>query len=197
MIKRIAPALSLAILTVVLFCIAFAASVTDNANNISATGWTDASNASASDNAYATNAETNPLPLLAMDYVDFALTASDVVDSIRVRIDWFDDTGALTTVSMRLVKGASPVGTDNGAWSAIPSSETTEYFSGGLWGTTWSYTDINSNQFGFRFDVSGDGDPLNVNVDYCEITVYYHTATTGVGKRIIGSTRTLTPYIFR
>jgi hypothetical protein len=190
--KKFQKIVGLIALTVAAYVVAFALSSTRSAGTITATGWTNASNATADDANSATNANSDPAALDATNF-GFALASGSVIDSITCRIDWWDDGGASTSVLFKMIKGGSVVGTDNGTWIPIPGdgTEATVNLSGGLWGTTWTQSDINASNFGYRFDIVGDGGST-IHVDFCEITVYYHAGASGT-KRIIGMARSLSP----
>jgi hypothetical protein len=80
--------------------------------------------------------------------------------------------------NVRLIKNNALIGTSLNQGSAWSSSNTTTTYGGvnELWGTTWSPTDVNSNNFGFSIAAEVKtviGLLPVVNIDHISLTVYY------------------------
>ena len=145
--------------------------------------WSNPSNASASDNIYATAACNS---LLTTRYLNaqnfsFAIPEGATINGIVVEVEKKTSTGTDTTDSrMRIIKGGSVGSTDKASGSAWSTSEAyTSYGSSSdLWGTTWAATDINASNFGALIAVRCSNImPRTASIDHIRITVYYTAAS--------------------
>ena len=76
---------------------------------------------------------------------------------------------AATTLTIQLLKAGVPVGSPKvQALTTVPTVYTLGNATD-LWSTSWLYSDINSNEFGYQFTASGTG---VTNVQDAQITVY-------------------------
>jgi hypothetical protein len=81
-----------------------------------------------------------------------------------------------STVTAQLLKAGVPVGAAKGV---VLTETTTPITLGGvndLWGTTWSYSDLNNTSFGVRFEASSGGS-ATIYVGYVAITAYFTPST--------------------
>lgn len=64
---------------------------------------------------------------------------------------------ALTFTVVQAIKGGSPTGSNLAASRSVPGTEATEVFgsSSELWGTAWSYSDVNASNFGVQLQFQG------------------------------------------
>lgn len=97
----------------------------------------------------------------ATDFLDltnfgFTLPAGSIVRAVRVTLG-LSQSGASGTVDndVHLLKNGSPVGTNKAVGNNLnPTTSTDKIFGdlvSDLWGTTWTWRDINSTSFGARF----------------------------------------------
>src|SRR5207245_5975054 len=92
--------------------------------------------------------------------------------------DWVSDSSIL------IIKGGSRIGTDHAssiAWNAPYNSPTTVTYGNNtdLWGTTWTYTDINASNFGVAIQPWNNdiADHVAYVYGFVTITVWYSTPT--------------------
>lgn len=148
--------------------------------------WSSPSNASASDNAYATAGSGTGAGGITTKYLKatnfgFSIPGGATIDGILVEVEG-KHVNALdtdSTTSVKLVKADGTFGTENktgGSWTA---TDTYRSFGGStsLWGDTWTPSDINDADFGvgisrnlFREDVTTQ---TVSSIDHIRITVYY------------------------
>jgi hypothetical protein len=88
---------------------------------------------------------------------------------------------ALNFQTIKTIKGGSIVGTGWGV-TAVPSTETTVTFgsSSSLWGSSWTYSDINASNFGISFDVF----TIAANSNVLEVTNFGFSIPSG--ETIVG-----------
>jgi RHS repeat-associated protein len=87
----------------------------------------------------------------------------------------------LSDAAVDILKGGSPTGTNHSQNVNYGTSYSTATYGGSTdtWGSTWAYTDINSNAFGVQLQVvNGSGYNATARVIYVQITVWYTTAGT-------------------
>ena len=115
----------------------------------------------------------------------FAVPSSATINGIVLEIRKRDDTGAgiPRDKTVTLLK-AGTVSGDNKAETTTDWSSFYSYVTYGsasdLWGTTWSYSDINNANFGAGISVTSNGaSSAWPTVDHIRITVYYTEATGG------------------
>jgi len=144
--------------------------------------WSDPSRANISDDSRATAS-------LDMDQVThylkatgfgFSIPAEATIDGIQVDVERnAGNTSLVRDNSVRLVKSDGTIGgADKSAAGAWPSSDASITYgnSTDLWGLTWTYSDINSANFGFVISAKHDNTPgvRITSVDHIRITVYYN-----------------------
>lgn len=116
-----------------------------------------------------------PTQYLKATNFGFSIPSDAIIEGIVVGIERrciYSNSALDATV--KLVKNNVIVGTNNASSAYWPSSSTVASYgsSSDLWGETWTYSDINSSNFGVV--TSASGSPVNhVYVDYISITVYY------------------------
>jgi hypothetical protein len=116
--------------------------------------------------------------LKATDY-DFTIPTNATITGIEVKIGRFaSGSNDIRDYEVRLVKGGSVTG-DNKAdtgttWPTGSPAEVTYGSSSELWGTTWSYSDINATNFGVALAAKNFAATAPMaEVDYMKITVTY------------------------
>lgn len=116
--------------------------------------------------------------LIATDF-NFSLPNS-TINGIVVEIEKRDGGGSgnIKDNMVKIVKGGIITGNNNssgGNWSSVDTYSS--YGSNSdLWGTTWTYTDINSSNFGIAISIKKNGAGTNDGeVDNVRITIYYTT----------------------
>lgn len=160
------------------------ASVTNDAS-AGTLAWTNPSNGSTSDDAYATAAlqappapNTNTQYLKALDF-GFDIPTGATINGIEVSREVSKNNNPLviSEAAARIVKGGT-IGTTNKSVADNMTTTDTDYVSGSetdLWGETWTAADINATNFGcaLRYQSSGAGADTTVQVDSVMITVFY------------------------
>jgi hypothetical protein len=142
--------------------------------------WSNANNAKASDNSYATfsgaGVRSTSHYLKATNF-GFSIPSEATINGISVEIErkeTLNDFG-VQDVAISIVKSDGTIGTTNkstGAEWPYPSDAYTSFGSSSdLWGETWSPANINDSDFGVVLSAS-DKDDFPV-VDHIRITVYY------------------------
>lgn len=138
--------------------------------------WTNPGNILSSNNTYATASlrlqQTNGLQATGFN---FSIPAGATITSIRVQIERKEQAaaGQISDLTVTMLKAGALVGTPKGGISWF-TSDTVDTYQGDLWGTTWTYSDINHAQFGVELVAA---ELLNVttvaSVDHIKITVFY------------------------
>lgn len=126
-----------------------------------------------------TSMTTNLSEYLKATDFGFNIPSGATIDGIVVEVEKKYDTYTVQDAVVKIVKGGSLTGTNKaiaGDWSST-ESYITYGSSTELWGTTWSYGDINSSNFGVALSCEGTqvfppGAGV-ANVDHIRITVYY------------------------
>ncbi len=128
----------------------------------------------------------------------FTLPSNVVIDGIQVAIrrqssgsnDIRDDV-------VRLLKDGSRVGSNYDSSSYWPTSFGVANYGGtsDLWGTTWTYADINDSDFGVSLRAENQDWTYDrtATVDYIRITVTYHIPVYHTITATAGSNGTITP----
>jgi hypothetical protein len=144
--------------------------------------WTNPNNAKVSDGSFATQATTGTSHYLKLTNFGFALAPDATPVGIYAEIlrkRGGDTAGTAKDSAVRIVKPNGSFGTTNKADTSTNWPTTAAYASYGgpadLWSETWSYTDINDEDFGLVLSAANtpaDG-PCVPSVDHARITVYY------------------------
>ena len=161
-------------------------SVTANNTSIGSITWTNCVNACASDDARTTASalligdKTNYLIVTGFG---FSLPDFIPVCGITVEVE-SSATGLLQIVSdnsIKLVKAGTIIGSNKASGSTWPSTDAVNTYgnSTDLWGTTWTYSDINDANFGVA--ISANLTSLSAlpsaRIDLVRITVHYDITT--------------------
>jgi hypothetical protein len=156
--------------------------------------WTSAGNVKADDSAYAAIPffyNENSYVIRATNF-GFNIPSGSTINGIKIEIErknvLMDQTSVDAIVQMTK-DGTTRVG-NNYAETITnwPPLDTIKAYGGtnDLWGTTWTYADINASTFGVHFAATAHDDPNDISVDFVRITVYY---TQGVSQGIGGEVR--------
>lgn len=205
-VRKYLPPVALVVLTIALFCVAFAASVGPNEAATASDWteydpWTNVTRGTVDNNLYATYSFTAAGELtstLAVTDYSFGVPAGATIDGVVAEIAVFANNNPyVTDYSIKLTKdGSTAVGTNQSTSSYLSTSESyvTYGSSSSLWGTTLSVSDVNSANFGVACQWTlATGTSKTVFVDHVRMTVYYTAAASGAKKRIIGFARQITP----
>lgn len=117
----------------------------------------------------------------------FSIPSGSTIDGIVAEVKTYSDRFEPTWSASRIVKGGTIQSTDVFPSPNIyPSSlqYVTLGTSSQLWGTTWSYTDINASDFGLAFSIKGSGNGTDW-IDHARITVYYSAGGGGAASSLI------------
>jgi chitobiase/beta-hexosaminidase-like protein len=146
--------------------------------------WTNCSRIELNDGSYATasiaaNATSGPIG--GSNY-GFSIPSTATIAGISMSIVHSDvnNIGSLHDSDVQLTKAGTPVGSNLAHTGLDPWNSGPETYSYGgstnLWGTTWTYADINATGFGSYLRVingpGSDGTGI-AGVDFISITVYY------------------------
>lgn len=104
----------------------------------------------------------------------FGLANTTTVLGILVEVKGFQTQNAGTYLSVTMLKSGSLIGTTK-TGTMLPASNGFVSFggTGDLWGTTWSYNDINQTNFGVSLQaVNGSNLSASWSIDFVRITVY-------------------------
>lgn len=109
----------------------------------------------------------------------FNIPSTSVIDGIKVTVELSDDAGVggIKDNLVYIVKGGVISGTNLSKSTAWPNADASRNYGGtsNLWGLSWSYTDINSVNFGIAisaYRASGAG-TNNAKIDHIEMTISY------------------------
>ena len=161
----------------------------DNATGTVA--WVNPTNATTSDNVYATNLLQAPLQVghyLKATNFGFSIPAGATINGILVEVEKIGSVTNAFDNAVRIVRGGTIGETDKSNISGWPAVE--QYISYGsssdLWGETWLYSDINDSTFGFVISAKNVSSIQNttVFVDHIRITITYTEATAGSGQKV-------------
>jgi len=163
------------------------------------TDWTNPSNATTSDDAYASSTKTG-YPL-SSDYLKctnfgFALGATTIVLGIKVETEQYYDTDNPPTsnilfahiVKTDVIDATAKTATLTAAEGYITHGGTTD-----LWGKTWLYSDINDATFGvalWGYINCSYLQPCSysrIYIDHVRITVYYYTEVAKTQSDLVAS----------
>lgn len=111
----------------------------------------------------------------------FSIPSSATINGITVTLYRTSDDSAFKDYSARIIKNGTVGTTDKSnpnIWTIYTPEQITYGGSSDLWGTTWSYSDINNSNFGFALSAInefGNKFQLGCNVGIVRITVHYTT----------------------
>jgi hypothetical protein len=152
----------------------------------SGTAWGTPGNVNANDNNYTsvTGFGTAFSQTLSATNFGFTLPTDASIKGIQVSIGRFrsgGSTGEIQDNSLRLIKGGSVTGNNNGATSVNwPTSETVASYgtTTDLWGSSWNVSDINASNFGVALVVDNTNTfsflgTRTANIDYIQVSITY------------------------
>ena len=160
-----------------------------NFTTLSITGssatWSNTSNAGSSDDNYTTFGDISGDKGSYTDYLvvtgfNFTIPSASTITGILVEVEESDPNQFTSDYSVRIIKafGTSGVGSMEKA-AATPYPLTDDYMSYGgtedLWGDTWTYKDINNNNFGIAIAAlrNATGGATAGQIDDIRITVFF------------------------
>jgi len=156
-----------------------------NDSSVGTITWTNLDNDKTSNNQYATTGNMdsgNTTVYLKATNFGFAIPAGVVIDGISVSVERKASDANFYDNAIRIVKGGTIGTTDKSSGSAWPTNDGTVTYGGAadLWGQTWTYTDINSANFGFAISAKkvGGNNNKKPSIDWINITITYHTPPT-------------------
>jgi hypothetical protein len=145
--------------------------------------WTTPENITADDTNYATatlGQDNISYYLQGTDY-GFSISSDATIKGIEVEIGRYASDSDIRDYIVRLVKGGSVTGDNKAATGTTWPTDVAVATYGGaadLWGTTWTYSDINVSNFGVALSATNDDATTpNTYVDYMQITVTYTVPT--------------------
>lgn len=142
--------------------------------------WVNPTNATASDNAYATTDMTLGLLSDELFAKNFGFAITGTVTGIQVEVEIKSSAADFNRIAILYLtkNGTTVTGTNHGSTTYISTVESYISFgdSGDLWGTTLSADDVNSANFGVMIQISSANPGLGtVSIDHVRMTVYYGT----------------------
>jgi uncharacterized repeat protein (TIGR01451 family) len=148
-----------------------------NDNTVGTIDWSNPSSANISDNSYATASlgSSEVTHYLKATGFGFNISAGATINGIEVLVERNGDNGGkISDNSVRLVKNGTIGGDEKSAAGTWPASDGNITYGGSndLWGLNWTYSDINSVNFGFVISAKATGS-RTASVDCIRITVYY------------------------
>lgn len=166
--------------------------------------WSNPSNASSSNNSYATASPnttgSDETHYLKVTNFGFSVPAGSTINGVMVGIERKCNKNSASDFTidqeLKLVVGGSITGNDlssgGGSFASAdkwPTSDTTYYYGGGgeLWGLSLSSTDVNASNFGcaFRCEIENDA-AIVASVDAITMTIFYTVSgTTHEGAAVL------------
>ncbi|MBS1983098.1 MAG: hypothetical protein JST16_02905 [Bdellovibrionales bacterium] len=143
------------------------------------TAWANASNATTSNNSYATVALTSATVSVNLAATGFGFSIPSDATVTGIKVEWEKKVSAGATAfdnSIRIIKGGTIGSTDKSSGTAWGTSDAFSTYGGSsdLWGETWTASDINSSNFGAALSArSTSGTSRTYSVDSVRITVSY------------------------
>lgn len=151
----------------------------------SGTSWSTPSNVYTSNNqyaAYSVQAFTISNALNVTNF-GFSIPSNATIDGITVRIERAASAGSSLRDSLvKLLKAGTATGNDKADTGTLyTTSDVTKVYGSAsdLWGTTWTYSNINASNFGVQYAVFGahGSGYVTAYVDYVSITIDYTEAS--------------------
>jgi hypothetical protein len=106
----------------------------------------------------------------------FTIPSGATIDGITVEIQRKSSGTQTSDFLVQLYKGGTLVGSDKASATAYTTSLVTASYGGAsdLWGTTWTYSDINGSTFGVALQCQyGGASTRTASVDFIRVTVDY------------------------
>ena len=141
------------------------------------TAWSNPGNITLTDAVYATCNTAADTQLLRGTGYGFSIPAGQFIFGIQAQVIRHRLVGtAFGTETIWLVLSSAPAGTAK-VWGGAPPSGAdaaiTLGTSSDLWGTAWTYANINDATFGAQFNATNTGSSGTLSVDSIAITVWY------------------------
>ncbi len=160
-----------------------ASTITSDSSNSGDAAWVNPGNAAANDDADATSDLDASETTYYLNFQDFGFSIPEVstIEGIKVEVEQGLASGigcksdALDS-SVYLLKAGNVVGENKATNTTANSGGSYDTYGGeeDLWGTTWTYSQINASNFGLVLEYAEDGgDDCEVEVDHVQITIYY------------------------
>jgi hypothetical protein len=156
-------------------------------SSVGTVDWSGPGNAQYSDDSCATVSlgKSEITHYLKATGFGFSIPAGAIIKGIQVDVERNGGLGdKISDNSVRMVKNGTIAGDDRKADGTWPSSDIYITYGGAsdLWGLTWSYSDINSADFGFVISAKHDGTSASrtASVDHIRITIYYSSPPTDI-----------------
>lgn len=171
--------------------------ITSDSGNGGTIAWGNPSFAGSDNTQYATAAEGGMGPSTS-EYLKFlnfgfSIPAGSIINGIRFDVIRKSDSGSVVDSEVKTVKGGTVGGNNNaggGAWGIVDEFP----FYGGsadLWGRTWTYSDINANDFGIVYSVAFNS-PDTAHIDFISCTITYTTVTATLTGTLAETTASVT-----
>ena len=149
-----------------------------NTTETGTVAWTNAANAAASDDVYATAAPGAGATSqwLTLTNFGFSLSGSATILGIKVEVERKASTSGDQQEFARLRKNGAQVGVTYTEFIDDLADAYTTFGIGtsDLWGETWTAADINATNFGISYQVENRGGGASTtSVDHIRVTVYY------------------------
>lgn len=147
--------------------------------------WTNPGNITLNDGSLATaslSGSDDWSPYLKGTNFGFAIPTDSIIAGIKLEINRKNNGFAAKDDVVKLVKGGTVVGDNKASATSYPASLTVENYgdSTDLWGTTWTYSDVNASDFGAVLSFTQNGfSSSSAAVDSFKITVYYFEPSSG------------------
>jgi hypothetical protein len=147
--------------------------------------WTNAGNAAASDNVYASFGNLvgagSYTDYLSITNFSFNIPVSATVTGILAEIERSDPNGRTSDYRIRIIKGSVIGTTDRSSGAGYSLSDSYQTFgnAGDMWGETWTPAEINGADFGIAIAAqrSAAGSTTNGGIDDVRLTVFYTLST--------------------
>lgn len=163
---------------------------TGSDSSVGTIDWSTTSNATASDDSYATAAIVGGEVTYYLTCTNFGFSIPSGVTINGIVVEWEKSTGGLASGTtsdnaVRIIKGGA-IGATDRSGSDWTGTDTYESYgsSSDLWGETWAFSDINATTFGAAISATNDIGSATCQIDHCRITVYYTSTdpADGVGS---------------
>lgn len=147
--------------------------------------WTNPGNITLDDGSVANaslSASDDWSPYLKGTNFGFTIPTDSTIRGIKLDINRKNNGFPAIDETIKLVKGGTVVGDNKASATSYPASLTVQSYGGtdDLWGTTWTYSDINSSGFGAVLSFTQNGmSSASAAVDSYKITVYYFPPSGG------------------
>jgi len=140
--------------------------------------WTNMTNTTASNDAYATAvaAVLGNSKFMEVTNLGFAIPGGSTIDGIEMNMERSATiTLGVNDNDIRIIKGGTRVGTNHASGTGWPDADATITYgnSTDLWGTTWTPAEINASDFGVGISVAFLQTAIPAQVDYVEMVVHY------------------------